>query len=247
MKLIRAKNYKDMSRKAANFLSAQVILKENAVLGLATGGTSEGIYEQLAEWYHKGDIDFSAVSTVNLDEYVGLDAENERSYRYFMNQHLFRHINIKEKNCHLPNGKAENIEEECLRYDRLIEKLGGIDMQLLGIGENGHIGFNEPGEAFEQMTHCIRLKEKTIEANARYFPKKEDVPREAITMGVKAIMQARSIVLCASGARKADIFHKVLYGPVTPEVPGSVLQMHPRLIVVADEEALGAPASLGVS
>ena len=238
MKLIRAKDYKDMSRKAANFLSAQVILKENAVLGLATGGTSEGIYEQLVEWYRKGDIDFSAVSAVNLDEYVGLDGKDERSYRSFMYRHLFRHINIKEKNCHLPDGMAVNIEGECLRYDRLIEKLGGIDMQLLGIGENGHIGFNEPDEAFEQMTHCVRLKEDTIEANARYFPGKEQVPRQAITMGIKAIMQARSIVLCTSGARKADILQKVLFGPVTPEVPGSVLQMHPRLIVVADEEAL---------
>ncbi|HML36331.1 MAG TPA: glucosamine-6-phosphate deaminase [Bacillota bacterium] len=239
MKLIRAKDYKDMSRKAANILSAQVILKENSVLGLATGNTPEGIYEQLAEWYKKGDIDFSGVSTVNLDEYVGLDGSSERSYRYFMNQHLFRHINIKEKNCHLPNGLAENIEEECARYDRLIEKLGGIDMQLLGVGENGHIGFNEPDEAFEQMTHCVRLRENTIDVNARYFPSRDDVPKQAITMGIKAIMQARAIVLCASGARKADILHKVLYGPVTPEVPGSVLQMHPRLIVVADEEALG--------
>ena len=239
MKLIRAKNYKDMSRKAANILSAQVILKENSVLGLATGNTPEGIYEQLTEWYKKGDIDFSGVSTVNLDEYVGLDGSSERSYRYFMNQYLFRHINIKEKNCHLPNGLAENIEEECARYDRLIEKLGGIDMQLLGVGENGHIGFNEPDEAFEQMTHCVRLRENTIDVNARYFPSRDDVPKQAITMGIKAIMQARAIVLCASGARKADILHKVLYGPVTPEVPGSVLQMHPRLIVVADEEALG--------
>jgi glucosamine-6-phosphate deaminase len=239
MKLIQAKDYKDMSRKAANFLSAQVILKENAVLGLATGGTPVGIYEQLADWYRKGDIDFSGVSTINLDEYVGLDGKDEGSYRYFMNEHLFRHINIKGKNCHLPDGMAENIEEECLRYDRLIEKLGGIDMQLLGLGENGHIGFNEPDEAFEQMTHCVTLKEKTIEANARYFPSKADVPKQAITMGIKAIMQARSIVLCASGARKADILRKVLYGPVTPAVPGSVLQMHPRLIVVADAEALG--------
>jgi glucosamine-6-phosphate deaminase len=227
-----------MSRKAANFLSAQVILKENAVLGLATGGTAEGIYEQLAEWYRKGDIDFSSVSTVNLDEYVSLDVKNERSYHYFMYEHLFRHINIKEKNCHLPNGMAENIEEECRRYDRLIEKLGGIDMQLLGIGENGHIGFNEPDEAFEQMTHCVQLKRSTIEANARYFPSMEDVPKQAVTMGIKAIMQARAIVLCASGARKADILKKVLFGPVIPEVPGSILQMHPRLIVVADEEAL---------
>jgi glucosamine-6-phosphate isomerase len=238
MKLIQAKDYKDMSRKAANFLSAQVILKENSVLGLATGGTSEGIYEQLAEWYRKGDIDFSAVSSVNLDEYVGLDGSSERSYRYFMNHHLFRHINIKEGNCHLPDGKAEDIENECKRYDHLIEKLGGIDMQLLGIGENGHIGFNEPDEAFEQMTHCVSLKENTIEANARYFPSRDEVPKQAITMGIKAIMQARSIVLCASGARKADILQKVLFGPVTPEVPGSILQMHPRLIVVADEEAL---------
>ena len=238
MKLISAKDYKDMSRKAANFLSAQVILKENSVLGLATGGTSEGIYEQLVEWYRKGDIDFSSVSTVNLDEYVGLDGSNEQSYRYFMNRHLFSWINVKEKNCHLPNGMAENIDEECDRYDRLIEKLGGIDMQLLGIGENGHIGFNEPDEAFEQMTHCINLKEDTIEANSRYFASKEEVPRRAITMGIKAIMQARAIVLCASGSKKAAILQKVLYGPVTPEVPGSVLQMHPRLIVVADEEAL---------
>jgi glucosamine-6-phosphate deaminase len=228
-----------MSRKAANFLSAQVILKENAVLGLATGGTSEGIYKQLAEWYRKGDIDFSAISTINLDEYIGLDGKNERSYRHFMDQNLFRHINMREENCHLPNGMAENVGEECLRYDRLIERLGGIDIQLLGIGENGHIGFNEPDEAFEQMTHCVRLKEKTIEANARYFSSKEEVPRQAITMGIKAIMQARSIVLCASGARKADILHKVIFGPVTPEVPGSVLQMHPRVIVVADAEALG--------
>lgn len=238
MKLIRAKDYKDMSRKAANFLSAQVILKETSVLGLATGGTAEGIYEQLVEWYRKGDVDFSSVSTINLDEYVGLDGENVHSYRYFMNRHLFHHINIKEKNCHLPNGMAEDIGEECARYDSLIEKLGGIDMQLLGIGENGHIGFNEPNEAFEQMTHCISLKEDTIEANSRYFPSKEDVPKRAITMGIKAIMQARAIVLCASGPKKADILKKVLYGPVTPAVPGSVLQMHPRLIVVADEEAL---------
>lgn len=228
-----------MSRKAANLLSSQVILKENAVLGLATGGTAEGIYEQLVEWYRKGDIDFSSVSTINLDEYVGLDAKNARSYHYFMNEHLFRHVNINEKNCHLPDGMAENIEEECRRYDRLIERLGGIDMQLLGIGENGHIGFNEPGEAFEQMTHCIQLKENTIEANARYFASRDEVPKQAITMGVKAIMQARAIVLCASGARKAEILQKVLFGPVTPEVPGSVLQMHPRLIVVADAEALG--------
>lgn len=239
MKLIRAKDYKDMSRKAANFLSAQVILKENAVLGLATGGTAIGIYEQLVDWYRKGDIDFSGVSSVNLDEYVGLDGRDERSYHYFMRKHLFAHINIKEKNCHLPDGMAENIEEECLRYDRLLERLGGIDMQLLGIGENGHIGFNEPDEAFEQMTHCVRLKADTIDANARFFDRREEVPRQAVTMGIKAIMQARAIVLCASGARKTEILRKVLYGPVTPAIPGSVLQMHPRLIVVADAEALG--------
>ena len=238
MKIIKAKSYEDMSRKAANVISAQVILKGNCVLGLATGSTAVGIYRQLIDWYQKGDIDFSDVRTVNLDEYVGLASDHEQSYRHYMNKNFFEHVNIKMKNTHLPNGMAENVEEECRRYDALIQGLGGIDLQLLGLGHNGHVGFNEPDEAFEKLTHCVRLKESTRKANARFFDNEEQVPKEAITMGIKSIMQAKRIVLCVSGASKAEILKKVLTGPVTPALPGSILQMHPNLTVVADEEAL---------
>lgn len=238
MKIIKAKSYSDMSRKAANVLSAQVILKSNCVLGLATGATVLGIYQQLIDWYQKGDIDFSGVRTVNLDEYVGLPKEHEQSYRHYMDVNFFRQINIELKNTNLPNGMAENIEEECRRYDKLIESLGGIDLQLLGLGHNGHIGFNEPDEAFEKMTHCVQLKETTRKANARFFESEDQVPEKAITMGIKSIMQAKRIVLCVSGSHKAQILKQVLTGPVTPALPGSILQMHPNLTVVADEEAL---------
>jgi len=238
MRIIKAKSYGDMGRKAANVLSAQVILKSNCVLGLATGATVLGIYEQLIDWYQKGDIDFSGVRTVNLDEYVGLSGDHEQSYRHYMDTNFFRHINIKPENTNLPNGMAENIEEECHRYDALIEGLGGIDLQLLGLGHNGHIGFNEPDEAFEKLTHSVQLKEITRKANARFFENEAQVPKEAITMGIKSIMQAKRIVLCVSGAHKAEILKQVLTEPVTPALPGSILQMHPNLTVVADEEAL---------
>ena len=238
MKIVKANDYNDMSRKAANVLSAQVILKSNCVLGLATGSTVLGIYEQLIDWYQKGDIDFSGVRTVNLDEYVGLTGNHEQSYRHYMDTNFFTNINIHHDNTNLPNGMANNLDEECHRYDSLIEGLGGIDMQLLGLGHNGHIGFNEPDEAFEKLTHCVQLKETTRQANARFFESEEEVPREAITMGIKSIMQAKRIVLCVSGASKAEILKKVLTGPVTPALPGSILQMHPNLTVVADAEAL---------
>ncbi|MDD3169130.1 MAG: glucosamine-6-phosphate deaminase [Eubacteriales bacterium] len=238
MRIIKAKTYGDMSRKAANVISAQVILKNNCVLGLATGATVLGIYQQLIEWYQKGDIDFSGARSVNLDEYVGLAGSHEQSYRHYMDTNFFQHINIKQENTHLPNGMTENIEEECDQYDALIESLGGIDLQLLGLGHKGHIGFNEPDEAFEKLTHCVRLKETTRKANARFFEKEDQVPKKAITMGIKSIMQAKRIVLCVSGAHKAEILNQVLTGPVTPALPGSILQMHPNLTVVADEEAL---------
>jgi glucosamine-6-phosphate deaminase len=238
MRIIKAKSYGDMSRKAANVLSAQVILKSNCVLGLATGATALGIYKQLIEWYQKGDIDFTGVHTVNLDEYVGLPGDHEQSYRHYMDANFFQHINIKLWNTHLPDGMTENVEEECHKYDALIEALGGIDLQLLGLGHNGHIGFNEPDEAFEKLTHCVQLKEITRKANARFFENEEQVPGEAITMGIKSIMQAKRIVLCVSGAHKAEVLKQVLTGPVTPALPGSILQMHPNLTVVADEEAL---------
>ena len=237
MKTIYAENYYDMSRKAANILSAQVTLKSDCVLGLATGSTVEGLYKQLIAWHQKGDVDFSGVRSVNLDEYVGLPEDHNQSYRYFMETNLFRHINIRKENTHMPAGMATDLEEECVSYEALIKELGGIDIQLLGLGHNGHIGFNEPGEAFEMLTHCVQLKESTIKANARFFDREDQVPREAITMGIKSIMHAKRILLCVSGCAKAEILKQVLTGPVTPAVPGSILQLHPNLIVVADEEA----------
>ncbi len=232
MKVIHATSYSDLSRKAANIISAQVILKPHSVLGLATGSTPIGTYKQIIEWYNKGDIDFSSTITVNLDEYVGLAPTNEQSYRYFMNENLFRHINIPLENTHVPSGLAEDMEAECVNYDALITNLGGIDLQLLGIGHNGHIGFNEPNNAFEKTTHIVSLGESTIQANARFFDDIKEVPNKAITMGIKSIMQAKKILLNANGPDKKDIIEKALYGPVTPSVPASILQLHPDLTVI---------------
>lgn len=233
MKIYEAHSLGEMSRKAANIISAQVILYPHSVLGLATGSSPIGTYEQLADWYKKGDLDFSEVTTVNLDEYRGLDGSNEQSYRYFMNQHLFSKVNIKPERTYIPNGMAEDVEAECRRYDELIVSLGGIDLQLLGLGHNGHIGFNEPSGAFEKTTHCVDLGESTIQANSRFFEKMEDVPRQAITMGIKSIMQAKKILLIVGGEDKKEILHRSLFGPVTPNVPASILQLHPNLTVVS--------------
>lgn len=238
MRIYRAKNYEDLSRKAANILSAQVIIKPNCVLGLATGSSPIGTYKQLIEWYKKGDLDFSEVKTVNLDEYRGLGIESDQSYIYFMRDNFFDHINIDPENINIPNGKNPDAQAECERYERVMEKLGGIDMQLLGIGRNGHIGFNEPGAAFERNTHCVDLIESTIEANKRFFASADDVPRQAYTMGIQSIMHARKILLIASGADKAEAVYKAFFGPVTPQVPASVLQLHQDVILVADEAAL---------
>ena len=237
MKIIYAKDYSDLSRKAANIISAQVILKPNSVLGLATGSTPIGTYKQLIEWYEKGDIDFSVARSVNLDEYVGINSDNEQSYRYFMDTHLFSHINIKRENTYVPNGKAVDLQEECKVYDDLIQKVGGIDMQLLGIGHNGHIGFNEPNQAFEKTTHIVELGDTTISANARFFDSIEEVPRKAITMGIKSIMQAQKILLIANGKDKEEIINKALNGPVTPAIPASILQLHPDLTVICSFES----------
>lgn len=238
MKIISAPDYESMSRKAANLISAQVILYPRSVLGLATGSTPLGIYKQLADWYRKGDLDFSKVHTVNLDEYCGLPAGSEQSYRYYMESNFFHHINIPAENYNLPNGNAEDIEAECIRYDKLISSLWGIDLQLLGIGHTGHIGFNEPDQSFDKTTHRIRLSRRTIEANARFFETPEKVPEYAVTMGIKAIMQAKKLLLAASGAEKAEILYRALFGPVTPELPASILQFHPDVTVVATEDAL---------
>ena len=239
MKIIRAKDYADMSRKAANIISAQVIMKPNCVLGLATGGTPVGAYAQLVDWYNKGDIDFSEVTTVNLDEYRGLPKEHPESYWSFMHRNLFDHVNIDPAHINLPDGTNMDAEAECKRYDAVIRSVGGVDLQLLGIGHDGHIGFNEPHDAFDLGTHCVDLAQETIEANKRFFDGNEDlVPKQAYTMGIKTIMQARKVLVVANGLAKAKAVKAVVSGPVTPECPGSILQMHPDCILVADEEAL---------
>ena len=238
MKIYKAKDYKDMSRKAANIISAQVIMKPNCVLGLATGSTPIGTYDQLVEWYNKGDLDFSEVTTVNLDEYKGLPRTNDQSYYYFMHQHLFDRVNIDPERTNVPNGMEPDAEKECGRYEELIRSLGGVDLQLLGLGHNGHIGFNEPGEAFEKETHCVELTESTIEANKRFFASADDVPKQAYTMGIKTIMQAKKILIVVNGENKADIVERAFFGPVTPEVPASILQLHNDVTLVGDEAAL---------
>ena len=243
MKIYKAKDYKDMSRKAANIISAQVIMKPNCVLGLATGSTPIGTYDQLVEWYNKGDLDFSEVTTVNLDEYKGLPRTNDQSYYYFMHQHLFDRVNIDPERTNVPNGMEPDAEKECGRYEELIRSLGGVDLQLLGLGHNGLIGFNEPGEAFEKETHCVDLTESTIEANKRFFASADDVPKQAYTMGIKTIMQAKKILIVVNGENKADIVERAFFGPVTPEVPASILQLHNDVTLVGDEAAL---AKIGI-
>lgn len=238
MRIYAAKDYADLSRKAANIISAQVIMKPNAVLGLATGSTPVGAYRQLIEWYNKGDIDFSQTFSVNLDEYSGLSGEHDQSYRYFMDHNFFDHINIKKENTNVPNGLAQDAEAECRRYNHVIRSLGGIDLQLLGIGGNGHIGFNEPGAAFEKETHLVTLTEQTRESNARFFAGLGEVPTHAFTMGIKSIMSAKKILLLATGKNKANALRDSFFGPVTPGVPASILQLHNDCTVIADEEAL---------
>ena len=238
MRLIRAKDYQDASRKVANIISAQVILKPDCVLGLATGSSPVGAYQQLIKWCDKGDVDFSQTKSVNLDEYVGLAADHDQSYSYFMHKNLFDHINIDPNNTNLPNGLEPDAAKECARYDKVIADLGGVDLQLLGIGGNGHIGFNEPADQFVTGTHRVDLTASTIAANARFFEDESMVPRQAYTMGMLGIMQAKRIVMIATGANKAQAVYDAFCGPVTPQMPASILQLHPDFVLVADEEAL---------
>lgn len=237
MRLYKAGNYNEMSRMAANIISAQVIIKPASVLGLATGGTPLGTYKQLIEWYKKGDIDFSEVTSINLDEYIGLSSAHRQSYHYFMHENFFNHININPNNIHLPDGTANDLEKACIDYDALINDTGGIDLQLLGIGTDGHIGFNEPGPAFEPTTHVVSLTESTIKSNTRFFSSEENVPKKAITVGIRTIMQAKKILLIVNGNNKADILKEALYGCITPALPASILQLHPDFTVIGDEEA----------
>lgn len=235
MNFITVKSYEELSQKAANLIAAQITVKPNCVLGLATGSSPVGTYQKLIEYYKNGDIDFSTVTSVNLDEYIGLDGTNDQSYRYFMNHNLFDHINIRKDHTFVPNGCAANIAEEGKQYDELIASLGGIDLQLLGIGLDGHIGFNEPDDVFTKETHGVTLDESTIEANARFFASKADVPTGAVTMGMGAIMSAKKVLLIANGKNKKDIVEKAFYGPITPRVPASILQLHPNVTVIFSE------------
>ena len=238
MKIYAVKNYEELSRKAANIIGAQVVLKPDCVLGLATGSTPVGTYKNLIASCEAGDLDFSQVKSVNLDEYKGLSGDHDQSYRYFMNTNLFNHVNINKDNTNVPNGLVADGDAECARYDAVIDEVGGIDLQLLGIGGNGHIGFNEPSDIFEKGTHLVTLTEETRQANARFFASIDEVPTHAYTMGVGNIMSAKKVLLLANGEAKAEALYASLFGPVDPKVPASILQLHADVTIIADEAAL---------
>jgi glucosamine-6-phosphate deaminase len=238
MKIIVTDNYSEMSRKTANLISAQVIMKPDCVLGLATGSTPIGTYEELIRRYKEGDLDFSQVTSVNLDEYKGLAPDNDQSYRYFMDKNLFESININKENTYVPDGLEPDSAKACSDYNKIIADCGGIDLQLLGLGLNGHIGFNEPASEFAKGTHCVDLSESTISANSRFFASMDLVPKQAYTMGIQTIMQAKKIVIIVNGKQKAQIVKDAFFGPITPQVPASVLQLHPDVTLVGDKEAL---------
>ena len=237
MRVIVTKDYEELGRVAANIIAAQVTLKPNSVLGLATGSSPISTYQNLIKKYENGDLDFSKCHTANLDEYVGLTKDNDQSYAYFMYDNLFKHININMANTNIPDGTEKDAAKECARYDKVVSDLGGVDIQLLGIGHNGHVGFNEPADCFAKGTNLIDLTQSTIDANTRFFEKKEDVPTQAYTMGIKTIMSAKKVLLVATGEGKAEIIYKMVAGDITPQVPASVLQLHNDAIVVVDEAA----------
>lgn len=237
MRVIVVENYDEMSKKAAAMVASQIILKPNSVLGLATGDTPLGMYEELIRMYNNKQIDFSESKTFNLDEYYGLNRENKQSYYYYMMHNLFNHININKDNINVPNGMKEDIEDECSSYENRIKEAGGIDIQVLGIGVNGHIGFNEPDVSFEAQTHLVNLDEKTIESNSRFFKSIAEVPVKAISMGIKTIMHSKKIVLLASGESKAEAIEKTVKGKISPEVPASILQLHQDVTLIVDKAA----------
>lgn len=236
MNFIKVKTYDELSKKAAAIIASQIIVKPNCVLGLATGSSPVGTYKKLIEANKNGELDFSTVTSVNLDEYVGLDVTNDQSYRYFMNDNLFDHVNIDKSKTYVPNGCAADLKAEGEAYDALIKSLGGIDLQLLGIGLDGHIGFNEPDSVFTAATHEVVLDDSTIKANARFFANEDEVPKTAITMGMMSIMQAKKVLLVANGTAKKEIVEKAFFGPIDPQVPASILQLHPDVTVIFSEE-----------
>lgn len=237
MKVIVSKDYESLSKKAAILIQSQLMWKADSVLGLATGSTPVGLYEQLIVLYKEGNIDFSQVTTFNLDEYLGLPKEDEQSYYTFMRNNLFDHVNVREDHIHIPNGLADDFDAECLSYEASILSYGGLDLQILGIGHNGHIGFNEPNVEFEANTHIVSLDEETIEANKRFFDSIDDVPKQAISMGIKTIMKSKKIILMASGEGKADIISQLVKDDIKPDLPASVLHLHDNVIILIDEAA----------
>ncbi|AZO93501.1 glucosamine-6-phosphate deaminase [Halocella sp. SP3-1] len=237
MRVIVENDYQSMSRKAALLLASQVNLKPNSVLGLATGSTPEGMYQELVEMYHRGEIDFSEVVTFNLDEYYKLPPENEESYHYYMQENFFKHVNLHPENTNIPRGMVEKVETECWYYEEKIRRAGGIDLQVLGIGSNGHIGFNEPGDRLNVTTKLVELTEETIESNSRFFDSLDKVPRKAISVGMATILKARRIILLASGKNKAEAIKKTINGYVDTRIPSSLLQTHPETTLIIDEEA----------
>lgn len=237
MELIVVKNYEEMSKKAASIISSQVIIKPNSVLGLATGDTPLGMYKELIKKYKENEVDFSKVKTFNLDEYYGLERDNIQSYYFYMINNFFKFINIDSNNINIPNGTSNDIEEVCLNYERKIKEAGGIDMQVLGIGVNGHIGFNEPNTNFEAQTHLVDLDEKTIKSNARFFNSIDEVPKKAISMGIKTILQSKKIILLAIGESKAEAVYNTVNGKISPKIPSSILQLHQNVTIILDESA----------
>lgn len=237
MRIVIAKDYEDMSARAARIVAGQIYLKPNSVLGMATGSTPLSMYKELIRVHKEVGLDFSEIVTFNLDEYLGLPKEDEQSYNYYMFENFFNHINIKKENIYIPDGMMKDVEQECKQYDRDIQVKGGIDLQVLGIGNNGHIGFNEPDIKFEATTHKVKLDEETINANARFFATIEEVPRFAISMGIKTIMHAKKILLLASGENKAEVIYRALFEGITPEIPASILQLHQDVTVIVEENA----------
>ena len=237
MKIYIEENYEQVSKRAALIMASQVVLKPDSVLGLATGSTPIGMYEELIAMYKRGEIDFSNVTTFNLDEYYKLPIENENSYYSFMMNTLFNHINVKKENIHLPNGMTESVKEECKNYEEKIKEAGGIDMQLLGIGGNAHIGFNEPSDKLSVDTDIVDLTQKTIKDNSRFFDNEKDVPKKAISMGIGSIMKAKKIILLASGEGKAEAIRDMTNGYINTQVPASILQAHPDFTLIIDKDA----------
>ncbi|NNV03029.1 glucosamine-6-phosphate deaminase [Brevibacillus sp. MCWH] len=237
MKLLIAENYESLSKAAAHIVAQVVTAKPTAVLGLATGSTPIGMYRELARLHREEGVDFSRVTTFNLDEYVGLPPHHPQSYHTFMQEHFFRHVNIPLEQTNIPRGDAPDLQAECRRYEAAIAAAGGIDLQVLGIGGNGHIGFNEPGSDAETTTRIVELAQSTIKANARFFESIDEVPTKAVSMGIKTILAAKRIMLLASGEAKADAVRRMLEGEKTPDVPASLLQLHSDVTVIADKEA----------